>query len=63
MNKRGLFNKYKSGKDFIKAAEKSENVVSIRQGKGDHFTKIAPALGERSGLAAHEFYTNTRTAR
>ena len=33
---RQLFNKYKSGKDFIKAAEKSENVVSIRQGKGDH---------------------------
>ena len=33
---RQLFTEYKSGRDFIKAAEKSPNVVSIRQGKGDH---------------------------
>lgn len=36
MSKRKLFNEYKSGDDFVRAAQKSDNVVAIRHGKGDH---------------------------
>ena len=57
---RQLFNKYKSGKDFIKAAEKSENVVSIRQGKGDHVI-VTAKNGKSIPVPMHrEIATGTR---
>ena len=57
---RQLFNKYKSGKDFIKAAEKSENVVSIRQGKGDHVIIRVKGYKPESIPMHKEIATGTR---
>ena len=45
---------------FIKAAEKSENVVSIRQGKGDHFI-VRTGEGQSIPVPMHrEIRTGTR---
>jgi hypothetical protein len=48
-----MYSKYKSGNDFVKAAEQSPNVVSIRYGKGDHVV-IKAKNGESIVVPMHD---------
>lgn len=60
MSIRQLFNEYKSGRDFVRAAERSPNVVYIRQGKGDHVIVRAKNGEQRSVPMHRELATGTR---
>ena len=59
-DKRQLFNEYKSGQDFLRAAQKSDKVVSIRQGKGDHVIIRVKGYKPESIPMHKEIATGTR---